>query len=117
MENKQRLFIYDYKEIGILVFLGVLIAVFAFTLGVHLGKRVRPQTITGVQHAEPAPIPTVEDHLPPPQELSEQSSETGKAVDQTLNQSLHDEVQRTGVKLDTPRPVDLPTEVKSNRAE
>jgi cell division septation protein DedD len=40
MEQKQRFFIYDRKEMGVLILLGILVAVFAFTLGVHLGKRV-----------------------------------------------------------------------------
>ena len=40
MEQKQRFFIYDRKEMGVLLFLGVMVAIFAFTLGVHLGKKV-----------------------------------------------------------------------------
>lgn len=93
----------------VLVFLGVMVAAFAFTLGVHLGKRVGvkvPSTAT----QDAAPVATVPDHVPHKQEIHEQSKNAPQAVDETLNQALHDEVGRTGIKLDSPRQIQLPAD-------
>jgi cell division protein FtsN len=115
MEQKQRFFIYDRKEMGVLLLLGVMVAIFAFTLGVHLGKRVGPQVIAhGPGDAESAP--TVPDKLPNRQELTEQAKGAQQAADESLNQALHDEVARTGIKLDTPRQLALPEKTVSKNA-
>lgn len=107
MEQKQRFFIYDRREMAVLLLLGVMVAVFAFTLGVHLGKRVGGHAIaTGPGDAET--VPTVPDKIPNRQELTEQAKGAQQAADESLNQALHDEVARTGIRLDTPRQLALP---------
>jgi len=115
MQQKQRLFIYSRREMGVLVLLGVLIATFAFTLGVHLGKRVGPKA--SVSSATfPATVPTVEDEIPNPQEFAEHLKGTHHAADESLDQSAHDEVARTGLKLEVGRQVSLPRGAKSDNA-
>lgn len=111
MEQKQRLFIYGRREMGVLVLLGTLVAVFAFTLGVHLGKKVNPKGV-GQNSAEASSAATVSDKIPNRQELNEQSRNVQNGVDESLNQAVHDEVIRTGIRLDTPRQIDLPTRAK-----
>jgi cell division septation protein DedD len=112
MEQKQRLFIYDRREVSILVFLGLMVAAFAFTLGVHLGKKVTAHPLTPVT-AEVPQTATLQDNLPNKQELTEQARTAQAAADEELSHSLHEEVQKTGIKLKTPRQVDLPSETKS----
>lgn len=115
MEQKQRFFIYDRKEMGVLLLLGVMVAIFAFTLGVHLGKRVGPSSVAqGPGDAET--VPTVPDKIPNRQELTEQAKGAQQAADESLNQALHDEVARTGIKLDTPRQLALPEKPVSKNA-
>ena len=53
-------------------------------------------------------MPTVPDKIPNRQELTEQAKGAQQAADESLNQALHDEVARTGIKLDTPRQLALP---------
>jgi cell division septation protein DedD len=115
MEQKQRLFIYDRKEMGILILLAVMVTVFAFTLGVHLGKKVEIHQ-AGVAADPNAPVPlaaTAPDELPNRQDLTEQGKGAPHAADESLNQAIHDEVTRTGVRLEVKRQVDLPTDVRS----
>lgn len=115
MDQRQKLFIYDRKEMAVLVLLGIMVALFAFTLGVHLGKRVGSNNLA--EHAaEATPAQTVADAIPDRQDFVEQSDGVANAVDETLNQALHEEVARTGIKLDTPRQVELPTETVSKNA-
>jgi cell division septation protein DedD len=112
MEQKQRFFIYDRKELWVLLLLGVMVSVFAFTLGVHLGKRIGPGTAPApVQEA--APVATTDDQIPNRQELAEQGKNAKETADESLSQAVHEEVGRTGIKLEQPRQVDLPEETRS----
>jgi cell division septation protein DedD len=115
MEQKQRLFIYDRREVVILISLGLMVAAFAFTLGVHLGKRVTTQVQTPTV-AEVPRTATLQDGLPNRQELTEQSQNAVAAADDELSQSLHQEVQKTGIRLKTVRQIDLPVQTKSTAA-
>jgi cell division protein FtsN len=107
MESKQRLFIYDRKEMIVLVLLGLMVAVFAFTLGVHLGKKVGGAAPVA-RSGDVPPLATAPDNVPNRQELTEQGKVANQVAEETLQKSLHDEVGRTGIKLETQRQVDLP---------
>lgn len=106
MDRKPRLFVYDRVEILVLMGLGVIIAAFSFTLGVHLGKKVSPKDISAEKSV--SPIPTHGDKVPNRQEVAEYAGEAEKGAEEAMNQALHEEVQRQGIKLDQPRPTELP---------
>jgi cell division protein FtsN len=114
VDEKRRLFIYDRKEVGILILLGVGVALFAFTLGVHLGKQVVPKEIAAAADAKSVdPLVPADTQAPSRVEVSEEVKNIPAAVDETLDQSLRDEIAKTGMKVDQPRQVELPTEVGS----
>lgn len=115
MKNKQRLFIYDRKEIIVLFLIVVMAGVFAFTLGVHLGKRVGPKGMMATSNETPLAT-TLQDKLPNRQELDEQGQGSQQAIQETLSQELHNEVTRTGLKLEDQRQVDLPEKPKTKTA-
>ena len=114
MEYKQRFFIYDRKEMGVLILLGLMVALFAFTLGVHLGKRAIVK-VPSAAPSEAANSPMVGDASPSRQELNEQGKVAAQAADDTLKQTLHEEVTKTGIQLDTPRQVDLPEKTAAEK--
>ncbi len=121
MENQTpRYFIYDRKEILILVLLGVMVAAFAFTLGVHLGKRSTQLQMTSATTpgtAAPAHGIEAEAEVPPEhQEIREMSKHADEVADDSLKQSLHEEVTRTGIRLEKSVPMELPREAKSKNA-
>lgn len=97
---------------GVLLLLGVMVAFFAFTLGVHLGKRVSPHPLAAGDSHSAEPAATLPDQVPHRQEIQDQAKATAASVDEALGQALHDEVVRTGIKLDFPRQVNLPDKVK-----
>ncbi len=101
------MFIYDRKEVTVLTVLGVMVALFAFTLGVHLGKKVRGGlgSWTG---PDAQSVDTATDKIPEPGDLTEQSKGAFGAVDDTLSHMLRDEVEKAGLKLDQGRQIDLP---------
>lgn len=116
MEPKQRLFIYDRKEMAILVLLGALLALFSFTLGVHLGKRVAVQAHD--EHAKEAePLAAGEEDGPNRQEVPEQTPKMDEATTAIVDQAIKKEVEETKLKIDHPRQVQLPGETKGEKAE
>ncbi|MBC7386432.1 MAG: SPOR domain-containing protein [Cryobacterium sp.] len=107
------MFIYDRKEVGILILLGVGVALFAFTLGVHLGKQVIPKAaeVAGETTA-PEPVGVAAEGAPNRQEVSAEVKNIPGAVDETLDQSLRDEIAKTGMQIDKARQVALPEKVR-----
>jgi len=101
---------------GVLILLGVMVAFFAFTLGVHLGKRIT----TGVHGeeimADGLQVETSPDGIPKRAELTEQEKGVENAVDEAINKTLHEEVARTGVELDVSRQVELPIDTIAKEA-
>lgn len=113
MDQRRRLFIYDRKEVGILILLGVGVALFAFTLGVHLGKQVVPKVAQEIGEAPPVdPLLNAESQAPSRVEISGEVKNIPGAVDESLDQSLRDEIAKTGMKVDKARQVELPSEVQ-----
>lgn len=100
---------------GVLVLLAVLVASFAFTLGVHMGKRVGTKTVVESHAQDAHSVETAVDSVPSRHELQEQTKAAHQNLDETLSQALHDEVARTGIKLDTPRQIDLPEGVRKTK--
>lgn len=117
MDKKQRFFIYDRKEVGVLLLLGVLVAVFAFTLGVHLGKKVsgKGAVITGT-HFESASTVTEAADVAHDQVLNQPSGVPVSGTEDMMSQALHDEVIKTGVRLEDTHQVELPSKTKSSNA-
>lgn len=112
MESKPRFYIYEKKEIAILIVLGVAVAVFSFTLGVHLGKQVtsaRPEAAASVSGA----VQTLPDQAPPAEELSEHAPRAAANVEEFMNESLKNEVVDTGATLKQKIQVDLPEKKKA----
>jgi len=110
VKSKQKLFIYDRKEMGVLLLLGITVAVFAFTFGVHLGKQVGMTPMA--QIAGNSTVATQADQTPTQQELAEQAQNAQVIAEESLNQTLHEEVTKNGIKIDKPRQMDLPKETK-----
>lgn len=113
MESKRRLFVYDRKEVGVLLLLGVGVAIFAFTLGVHLGKQVIPK-VTEAPHDQVAAesIAAVQEQNPNRGDVAEQVKHVPEAVEDALDQTLRDEVANTGLQVETAKPLEYPKNAK-----
>ncbi len=112
---KQYLFIFDHREMTVLVLLGILVAVFSFTGGVHFAKRLTNYSIEA-SAPKTHEVQAVADQVPNQLDLVEQGKRVNETVDQTLQQTLHDEVARTGIKLQTGHQVELPDTAKTKEA-
>lgn len=115
MTKKTGLFIFEKREVWVLFLLAITVAVFAFILGVHLGKKVGDsQNVAELKDATPAH--TADDMVPDRVQLTEQAQGVDQAVTESLNQALHEEVQNAGIKLNVKRQVQLPEKTVSKNA-
>lgn len=115
MANRERLFIYGHKEVLALILIASFVVAFAFTLGVHFGKRVGAKSLEKHPEMKNPVVETVSDRNPPLQEIQEQSKGASQVADENLNQVLYDEVARVGMKLETRRQVELPKETPDEK--
>lgn len=119
MNQRSRLLIYERKEVLLLGVLAVLVAVFAFTFGIHLGKRVPPRGKAGSSTgSEVGSVKQIADQAPTRAEAQEKVAAASDVVDEALDEALRQEVAETGLKLDQPVQVELPrTTVAEKKAE
>lgn len=114
MTKKPVLYIYERRELVILVFIAAVFSLMLFTVGIHYGVKVI--TSHPERHAqETAAVDTSDDALPSRQELAEQAKKVGAEVEDALDKTVSEEVSRTGIRLDQARPVALPENTKSQK--
>jgi len=115
----------EKREVWLLGITSMIGLLFTFTLGIHYGKKVGSPVSShgshGSQHADGNHDPVdhsgmVADKVPSKIEFSEQARGAKEVGDLSLAEALEHEVSRTGIRLDSPRQVDLPTETKSPNA-
>jgi len=125
MESKSRFYIYGRKEMLVLTFLATLVAAFAFTLGLHLGKKIALEVTVkteasaehGAEHGEAegkiVGVKASPDEVPERHELADYVKKSDEISDNYLDKRLHEEVTKTGLKVDIQRQTELPEETKS----
>ena len=104
---KSRLLLLTREEILMLSWIVLILVLIGFTLGIHLGKQLSGSS-EGNPTFKPSRIQTLEEQLPSRQELMDQSKGAQSLIQDVLQKNLHDEVQRSGLRLQSPHPVDLP---------
>jgi hypothetical protein len=109
MSQRSRLLIYERKEVVLLGILTLLVAVFAFTFGIHLGKRVPPRTKpVAADGSSVGQVSQISDQAPTRAEAQEKVVEANAATGQILDQELKEEVGSAGLQLEKPVQVELP---------
>lgn len=119
MNEKPRVFVYEKRELWILFSLGIMVSLFSFTLGIHLGKKVdqeKSELLAEHPRMESKSAETANDAVPDPVELTDRVKDADRNVEEKLNEGLHAEVLKTGVQLDPKRQVDLPKSPSSKNA-
>ncbi|MEN9723918.1 MAG: hypothetical protein RJB38_1904 [Pseudomonadota bacterium] len=109
MNQRSRLLIYERKEILLLGVLSLLVAIFAFTFGIHLGKRVPPRgKPVGTEPTEVSQVTQLPDQAPTRAEAQDKVAGASRAAGEVLDETLRQEVESVGLKLDHPVAVELP---------
>lgn len=113
--RKPRIYLFDRKEVLALGGVMTLAVLFAFTLGLHLGKRVGPKGME-IQIQEIPLTRAVPDAVPNRVELAEQGKGSEVAADEALTEELEHEVKKLELRVDAARQVDLPERAKRKNA-
>ncbi len=101
--------IYERKEVILLGVLSLLVAVFAFTFGIHLGKRVPPKGKPAAHEGSSVgQVNQISDQEPTRAEAQEKVAEATAGAGQILDQTLKEEVGAAGLQLEKPVQVELP---------
>jgi len=116
MRKQHPLFIYDQREVVTLSMLAAVGAVFMFTLGLHMGKRLGSRPVIEITPTEGKGLSAAQDKVPNRQELFEQGRQAGEAAERILGDTLQEEVMKNQLRLEVPRQVELPEGTKSARA-
>jgi hypothetical protein len=115
LKYKQKLYIFDSREMLVLIILILTLAGFAFTLGVHYAKQLHhPEKFEAKDKIRP--VEASPESVPSQVELTEQGQKIDESLNESLKKNLHDEVEKTGIKLKAGRQVNLPKTPKSQEA-
>lgn len=114
MERKPRILIFERKEFLLLLGLAVLVAVFVFTFGIHLGKRVPPRTVRTGEAAVPE-VNQIADHKTTRHDLQDQVLQAQGAADVIADETLRDETAKAGIRLDPYKQVELPAKTVAEK--
>jgi len=113
MQKTEKFFIFSWKELTVIGLLFLISLGFFFTLGLHYGKKLNPK----IAATEPAAKLKESPEVVPPHEDLDAASRHAEAVAQdSIQAATQDEVKDSGLKVDDPKPVDLPTETVGEKA-
>ena len=112
---KQRVFIFDHREIIVISALVGTAIVFAFTLGVHLTKQIKVES-GNLKDAQAKTLETSADQVPNQVDLVDQKPKANESAEGTLQKSLQTEVKKSGIKIKQGFEVELPTTTKTRAA-
>jgi hypothetical protein len=115
LKHKQKIFVYQRREIIVLGMIALLLGTFTFTLGVHVAKKLGGPNLRNSGSGSSFGRP-MEDAPMNREELSDPGKDAPRVIEDSLNQDLHEEVTRTGIKLHPSRSVELPEKPKSQNA-
>lgn len=108
VQKAERFFIFTWKELFVISLLVIISMGFFFTLGLHYGKQL---TTTDLQQSEPMGKLAESPEIVPNRETLETASRhSGAATEETIQESTKAAVEKTKIKVDAPKQVNLPVE-------
>ena len=115
MQKSEKFFIFSWKELLVLALVAITAIGFFFTLGLHYGKKLTAEFKPAETH-----VATLEQspEAAPPRDTLEQGahkaeSEAGEAVHEATLKGL----EENGMKVEHPKPVDLPEQKTVGKPE
>jgi cell division septation protein DedD len=113
LQKPERYFIFSWKEILVILLLGVMGTGFFFTLGLHYGKKMHADAVNETAHETPAgeseKLQEGPETLPSRDTLEQASRHALVATEDSIKKTTQEELKKAGVKLEAPKQVDLPS--------
>ena len=107
MQKTEKFFIFSWKELVVIGLMVVISLGFFFTLGLHYGKKLHPgeapKEVAGKLEESPEAVPSKDT-------LDEGAQHSEAGTQDTLKAATQEELAAGALKVNEPKPVDLPTE-------
>ncbi len=110
MQKSEKFFIFSWKELTVIVLLVIISLGFFFTLGLHYGKKIHPQSETAETQEAAPKVTEGPETLPTEEALDEASQHAAATAQETIKAATQEELDQSGLKVDRPKAVDLPKE-------
>jgi cell division septation protein DedD len=115
MQKTEKFFIFSWKELTVIALLILISIGFFFTLGLHYGKKLHPEMATAAVTENASKLEESPETLPPRETLEEGSQHSASATEDAIKSTTEEEVGKAELKVDSPKPVDLPSEKKGEK--
>jgi cell division protein FtsN len=115
MQKSEKFFIFSWKELLVIALLILTIVGFFFTLGLHYGKKLHAEV--PVTEAPAAKLEESPEAVPPKDTLDKGSQNADQASQDAIKTATEEAVANTGLKMDQPKPVDLPKDLPKEKVE
>jgi len=112
MQKAEKFFIFSWKELTVIGLLFLISLGFFFTLGLHYGKKLNPKIAATEPAAKLKESPEV---VPSHEDLDAASRHSEAVAQDSIQAATQDEVKDSGLKVNDPKPVDLPTETVAEK--
>ncbi len=115
MQKSEKFYIFSWKEILVLGLVALTAVGFFFTLGLHYGKRINldsKDSESAVAKLESSP-----DSVPPKETLEQGAHHVEGTAAEAIHEATHDEMEASKLKVDHPKPVDLPAHKSAAKEE
>jgi cell division protein FtsN len=109
MQKSEKFFIFSWRELFVLGLLVVTLLGFCFTLGLHYGKQIRGLE-QPVAEVTPGKVEEHPESVPARAVLDQGSQYADQATKSAIEGATEKAAAESGIKLDHPKPVELPTE-------
>jgi cell division protein FtsN len=106
MQKSEKFYIFSWKEVLVLGLVALTAIGFFFTLGLHYGKKLN---LEGKEpEASVAKLESGPESVPPKETLEQGAHHIEGTAEEAIRESTHDEMEASKLKVEQPRPVDLP---------
>jgi hypothetical protein len=115
MQKSEKFYIFSWKEILVLGLVALTAIGFFFTLGLHYGKKMNldsKESESAVAKLESSP-----ESVPPKEALEQGSHHVEGTAAEAIHEATQDEMEASKLKVDHPKPVDLPEQKSAQKSE
>jgi cell division protein FtsN len=116
MQKTEKFFIFSWKELFVIALLILTTLGFFFTLGLHYGKKLHGEP-TAAAEAPAGSLEEGPEPVPPKEALDQGAHHAGGVAQEAIKSATEEAVQQADLRVEQPKPVDLPKEKAVAKAE
>ena len=115
MQKSEKFFIFSWKELLVIGLLGLTLIGFFFTLGLHYGKKLHPETLA--TESSPGKLEESPENVPARETLDKGTEVSEQVAQDAITTATQTAVNDANLKLEKPKPTELPKDKASEPLE